>query len=560
MQQFFKLASGLSSPAILIVVLWGMVLACVAIGPIDYPMQPTPAVLALVAAGISLFVAAYFAGAGCFRAWFKRRENLAIPSTSTLNNVVVTTSLFGVAGIGLMTLDRLVLSGVGNSGYTELLRCAPGLVDFIEVKRTPLLYVGYLTFSFGFASLAMFLLKGEEIKGWVAILAQLSILSPAGYAILYSGRMPILFVIVLIVSAMLVRIAQGRRPLPNGHHLFLKMAAVLLLFVVYSSGMWASRQNFCVQMSGLIFELQQRMHEPDPEPAAALGPGQAKLKQQQAEFSAQPDPNVKSNEPNADQQKEQAAGVTSTPSDIRQTPAAVPQPPRPDKISASDLSKMIAEKAGQQAPVSVEVRGFQTTMQESWHVRPRPYVVAAIDSGRLSPNAAMSLLSTYFYLTHGIRVMDMVWRERAQFSPHWGFYEIGILSPIFRVFFPQNQQLADMERQLKSTGIYGFFPTVWAAAFIDFGIIGAVIYVAIWGFAAGWSAFGAKHSSFATPPLLLAFILASIFLSPVQGPLGIANSALVLFSIILTGLAIDLPSFGASSVQAARELKLRASG
>jgi hypothetical protein len=38
---------------------------------------------------------------------------------------------------------------------------------------------------------------------------------------------------------------------------------------------------------------------------------------------------------------------------------------------------------------------------------------------------------------------------------------------------------------------------------------------------------------------VLVFILASIFLSPVQGPLGVANSALVLFSMIVTGAAID---------------------
>ena len=92
-----------------------------------------------------------------------------------------------------------------------------------------------------------------------------------------------------------------------------------------------------------------------------------------------------------------------------------------------------------------------------------------------------------------------------------------------------------MGAQLKSAEIHGFFPTVWAAAYIDFGAAGAVIYVLIWGFAAGWSVFGARHSTLVTPPLLLIFVLASIFLSPVQGPLGIANSALVLLSMIVTG-------------------------
>ena len=71
-------------------------------------------------------------------------------------------------------------------------------------------------------------------------------------------------------------------------------------------------------------------------------------------------------------------------------------------------------------------------------------------------------------------------------------------------------------------------------------MVGAVIYILIWGFAAGWSAFGVRHSILATPALLLTFIIATILLSPVQGPLGIANSALVLVSIIIVGLAADL--------------------
>ena len=38
----------------------------------------------------------------------------------------------------MIALDHLVLSRVSNSGYSELF-VAPGLVDFIEIERTPLL-------------------------------------------------------------------------------------------------------------------------------------------------------------------------------------------------------------------------------------------------------------------------------------------------------------------------------------------------------------------------------------------------------------------------------------
>jgi len=103
--------------------------------------------------------------------------------------------------------------------------------------------------------------------------------------------------------------------------------------------------------------------------------------------------------------------------------------------------------------------------------------------------------------------------------------------------------------------IYGFFPTVWGAAYMDFGALGSIVYILLWGFVAGWSAFGARHSSLLTPSLLLSYILASIFLSPIQGPLGMANSALVLFSMIVTGIAIDFASTRAGARNEPDQLK-----
>lgn len=512
MQQFLRLAGGLASPVILIVVVWCSALVCVAIGPIDYPGQPSLAVLALVATGVSVFILGHSAGAWCFGSWLRRQASVPASSFRILNNVVIATSLIGVSGIGLIALDRLVLSGINNSGYSELLRCAPGLIEFIEIRRTPLLYIGYLTFSFGFVSLALFLLKGEEIRGWAAISAQISIVSPVGYALLYSGRMPILFILVLIVSVMLVRIGQGRSPLPRGHYLLLKMALIVVLFAIYSSAMWSRRSNFCTQMSGVIRELEQREAEQD------IG----------------------------------RAGRTS-------------QLPSSNSMRATDVSKMVADAianettepqaaAAADAPRASSMDALQSMMREAWNVKPRAYVLSAVNSGRLSPHAARTLLSTYFYLSHGVRVADITWRARADLSPQWGVYEIGVLSPVLRVFLPQDQRVADMEAQLRSAGIYGFFPTVWAAAYIDFGAAGGIIYVLVWGFAAGWSASGARRSALATPALLLVFALASIFLSPVQGPLGVANSALVLLSMIITGVAIDLMSQREASRQTSLKL------
>jgi hypothetical protein len=495
----------------LIVFAWCAILIGVAVGPIAFPQQPSIPVIALVAVGVSLFIVGDLLGAWCCCAWLRSRPNPSRPAAGTLNTVVVTTSLLGLAGIASIAIDRVVLSGAGLD-YAALLRCAPTLVEMVEIKRTPLLYVGYLTFSFGSASLMLFLLKGEEIRRWPAALAQLSILSPVGYAVVYSGRMSILFITVLILAAALVRIRQGRRPLPNGHRLLTKTIVLVVLFGIYANTMWSSRRSFCSQMAGLVTELGLKGRTQQSEEARVL-------QRKQAEQN-----------PADNRDGEQDISVTHT----------------GDAIRATELSKMIdaakGSSGGIQSRSSQEVGPLLVMMTEVWHTSPRPYVLSAIKSGMLSSGAASSLLNTCFYLGNSVYILDRVWHARTQFSPHWGIYEIGILSPIFRNFFPQSHQLSSMNTELKAANIFGFFSGVWAASYIDFGATGAVISILTWGFVAGWAAYGTRHSALTTPPLLLTFILASILLSFVSGPLGIANSMLVLASMVIVGIAVDCGS------------------
>jgi hypothetical protein len=529
MQRLIQLAGGLSSPAILIVLIWCVALVSVAIGPIDYPGQPSAVVLTVVGVGVALFLLGYQGGRFLFIRYFARQVAQIRPlSRQMLNRGVTAASLFGIVGIALVTLDRTMLSGVSNGAYSELLRCAPELVDAISIERTPLLYAGYAMFSFGFVSMVLFLLKGEEITGWAAALAQLSIASPVGYALLYSGRMPILFGLVLVAVAMLVRLAQGQPPLPRGHYLMIKTVAAVGLFAIYSSAMWTSRQNFCIQMSPLITELQQEKIPRNVPPAIASKPAQTSQTKQTNQ-----------------------ANETSEAS----------RPKTGGKITGADLEKRIAEARATPPPAQKpsSTDGVLAMMLEAWNVKPRGYVTSAIETNHLSARGAMIGLSTYFYLTHGVRTIDIAWHAREKLSPKWGIYEIGVLSPLLRVFFPSNQYVEVMEAEQRSALIYGFFPTVWVAAFIDFGLVGAVLYVLIWGVAAGWSAAGSKHSDLMTPLLLLVFVLAIILLSVVQGPLGMANSALVLASMLMTGFALDFARLWSRSPEDAAKLRLNSS-
>ncbi len=290
------------------------------------------------------------------------------------------------------------------------------------------------------------------------------------------------------------------------------------LFSIYSSAIWTSRQKFCIQMSPLITELRQEQLQRDP------------------------------------------LAVPSKPAEAG--PAnSLSEGARPDsreKITATELTKRLAEASAappsEQQPSPTDV--VLAAMLEGWNVKPRGYVRSAIESSHLSARTAMIGLSTYFYLTHGVRTMDLRLARPRWIHATLGTYQVGVLSPLLRVFFPGSQQLVTLHDEQKSAQIFGFFPSVWGAAFIDFGFVGAIVYILIWGGVAGWSAAGSKRSDLTTPLLLLIFVLASILLSPVQGPLGIANSALVLSSMVVTGLTLDLTRLWSGAPREASELQL----
>ena len=65
--------------------------------------------------------------------------------------------------------------------------------------------------------------------------------------------------------------------MPRGHYLVVKTAVVIGLFAIYSSAIWTSWQNFCIKMSPLIIELQEKQMrreqtQREVPPAVASGP------------------------------------------------------------------------------------------------------------------------------------------------------------------------------------------------------------------------------------------------------------------------------------------------
>lgn len=479
----------IGSPWITLCGVWLFLLIFLGFGPINYPGALSPATLFAIGAGGLIFFCGHNFGAKLSKVVPGGSLASHAPSPRAIERAMAISSVLGIVGIALIAFDRGVLSGIDNANYAAALRCAPEFVASIEIRRTPLLYIGYLTFSFGFASMALYLLRAEEVRGWPSYLAQSSIVSPVGYALLYSGRMPILLMLTLIIAVVLVRLSQGRTMFPRGHYLLLKSMIFVIAFAVYANAMWASRQNFCNKMGPAVSELRE-------------------ITAKSAQGMDGPE----------------SAGVISAARFAEVISKGLDLSSEPDKKNVATT-----ERGGDQ---------FIAIMREAWGTSPRPYVTAAIDQG-VSPGKLVIVLSNYFYLTHGVMTLDRILVARDKLDPVWGVYEVGVLSPIIRVFFPGSQILQKMHKQLTAANIYGFFPTVWGAALVDFGIIGGIVYVFLWGGLGGWAYALSRRSQLLTPLMALVFVLASIFLSPVQGPLGVANSALVMLSMLVTGLLVD---------------------
>lgn len=175
---------------------------------------------------------------------------------------------------------------------------------------------------------------------------------------------------------------------------------------------------------------------------------------------------------------------------------------------------------------------FKASIREAWNCAPQGYVDALVQVG-LPPRAAIVLMGLSFYLTHGIMTVQRISERRDTTQPYWGVYQVGVLSPFLRLAAPSSDHLGRMERELKSAQLFGFFPSVWGAAYLDFGMLGGALYVLLWGLIAGLAYHATRQRLGLAGPLLYALSIGSILTSTVSGPLGVAHSALMIASFLV---------------------------
>jgi len=179
---------------------------------------------------------------------------------------------------------------------------------------------------------------------------------------------------------------------------------------------------------------------------------------------------------------------------------------------------------------------FVAVAASRWELSPAPWLDRAVLDGRIAATRLMDWLSIDLYLTHAVTTVQRMVEHWGEFSIYGGLYQIGILSPLSDALAPSLQLAARMRAELSAAGTFGWFPTAWGAWIGDAGPAGGAICILIWGMLSGMAYRAARENGSLLSQLMLAFGYMCVFVSPLNGPFGLANSFLIFVSFATIGL------------------------
>ncbi|MBZ0215688.1 MAG: hypothetical protein K8F25_03965 [Fimbriimonadaceae bacterium] len=471
-----------TDPAWILLLVWIAALIIFSFGPVRYEETSLWTLFGIIGGGLIIFTAGSLAG-----------KRLPQPNKiesdpridKLLNFVIAGSAILGVLGVTAIAIDRFILSGVDGEFYALLLRCAPHLVDLFEIKRTPLLYVGYLTFSLSYVALALYWIEAESTRPWAAWTAHLAIISPFAYAHIYAGRMPILLMILLIVGASMARLLQGKTMIPCGQLLLLKASVVVAAMLIYSVWITDSRQDGCTATVRETLNYVSGLRDSDDN----------KIQLSRKQFG------------------ELLLLIENARGKVVE--------PIQDNSSLNRYDRLADH------------------INRNWPAKTATYMRNLVEHGLPVPVAQIVLFGS-FYFIHSPVMLGRIVEHNDRLSPFYGFYQIGILSPIERLFFPDSGIAARMFEETANANIRGYYTSIWGGSFLDFGLFGGIVYLFLFGLMAGYAWRGTQLGNAKLNPLLLSFCICTVVLSTVNGPLGISNPTLIFGSLLVVGLGFDL--------------------
>jgi oligosaccharide repeat unit polymerase len=143
---------------------------------------------------------------------------------------------------------------------------------------------------------------------------------------------------------------------------------------------------------------------------------------------------------------------------------------------------------------------------------------------------AFYLLAVFiWYATQGVAMGSKL---LSQYSGPWmfGVYGVDLISAITRVFNPQF--LANGFSELRSFGVYGFFPSAWGSLYVDLGPL-AIPCCFFWGVISGMIYRKVELQHKMHWLILKPFMITAIIFSPLNTPLGFSNGLITYFWLLL---------------------------
>lgn len=184
----------------------------------------------------------------------------------------------------------------------------------------------------------------------------------------------------------------------------------------------------------------------------------------------------------------------------------------------------------------VDYAKFAQIADQRWEMQPSKWLDRLIRQGSIPNDLAMNWISLAMYLTHSPTTVQRMVENREHLSFYGGLYQVGILSPLADKLTPSLNLPQIMRSELMKAGIYGWFPNAWGAWFADAGIALGAVCIFVWGLLSGIAFRYAKAFSSLGAQLMLCFAYASIIISPLNGPFGMANSFLIFASFVSVAL------------------------
>jgi oligosaccharide repeat unit polymerase len=228
----------------LLVLVWAAAVLIYLLGPVRYHDQVRAETWLFVIACVLAFAAGALAGR-----WPRvpfDQDQIPEQYYRRVETAVILLAAIGVLGAVSLIVERLFFSGIDYSaGFTAARvaraeEIAAGMADV--VRRTPLLYFGYLAFPFAVPAYLLYVLAAERLGRISTVMAHLSLFAPISYAIIYGARSPLAVLLGLVVGATLVRYALGKPVVPAQWLGRLFIGGAVVALVIYSGYIFAQRR------------------------------------------------------------------------------------------------------------------------------------------------------------------------------------------------------------------------------------------------------------------------------------------------------------------------------